>query len=141
MNKWEFQFRSGKKYGLWYSSETYFCIQQYEIGGNFQEIILKDLPIQNSASTVKKSVANMDCFSDLRFLQKMPKILLRYITSSSGKIIKVDQFQTWMHEFHFLGGFQLLDLIIKELKSHMTCYNSMPLIGWNYSIQTWEQIL
>ena len=27
------------------------------------------------------------------------------------------------------GGFQLLDLIIKELKSHMTCYNSMPLIG------------
>ena len=28
-----------------------------------------------------------------------------------------------------LGGFQLLDLIITELKSHMTCYNSMPLIG------------
>ena len=28
----------------------------------------------------------------------------------------------------YLGGFQLLDLIIKELKSHMTCYNSMPLI-------------
>ena len=27
------------------------------------------------------------------------------------------------------GGFQLLDLIITELKSHMTCYNSMPLIG------------
>ena len=26
-------------------------------------------------------------------------------------------------------GFQLLDLIITELKSHMTCYNSMPLIG------------
>ena len=39
------------------------------------------------------------------------------------------------------GGFQLLDLIITELKSHMTCYNSMPLIGWNYSIQTGEQIL
>ena len=29
------------------------------------------------------------------------------------------------------GGFQLLDLIIMELKSHMTCYNSMSLIGWN----------
>ena len=29
----------------------------------------------------------------------------------------------------YLGGFQLLDLIIKELKSHMTCYNLMPLIG------------
>ena len=27
------------------------------------------------------------------------------------------------------GGFQLLDLIITELKSHMTWYNSMPLIG------------
>ena len=26
------------------------------------------------------------------------------------------------------GGFQLLDLITTELKSHMTCYNSMPLI-------------
>ena len=41
-----------------------------------------------------------------------------------------------------LGGFQLLDLIITELKSHMTCYNSKPLIiGWNNSIQTGEQIL
>ena len=28
-----------------------------------------------------------------------------------------------------LGGFQLLDLIITELKSHMTCYYSMPLIS------------
>ena len=27
------------------------------------------------------------------------------------------------------GGFQLLDLILRELKSHMICYNSMPLIG------------
>ena len=27
------------------------------------------------------------------------------------------------------GGFQLLDLIITDLKSHMTCYNSMLLIG------------
>ena len=32
------------------------------------------------------------------------------------------------------GGFQLLDLIIPELKSHTSCYDSMPLIGW-------EQIL
>ena len=30
-----------------------------------------------------------------------------------------------------LGGFQLLNLIITELKSHMNCYNSMPLIGLN----------
>ena len=40
-----------------------------------------------------------------------------------------------------LGGFQLLDLITTELKSHMTFYNSMPLTGLNYSIQTREQIL
>ena len=39
------------------------------------------------------------------------------------------------------GGFQLLDLIVMEIKSHMTCYNSMPLTGWNYSIQTGEQIM
>ena len=45
------------------------------------------------------------------------------------------------YQFIVYGGFQLLDLIITELKSHMTCYNSMPLIGWNYSIQTGEQIL
>ena len=39
------------------------------------------------------------------------------------------------------GGFQLLDLPITKLKSHMTSYNSMPLIGWNNSIQTGGQIL
>ena len=38
-------------------------------------------------------------------------------------------------------GFQLVDLIITELKNHMTCYKFSPLIGWNYSIQTGEQIL
>ena len=26
-------------------------------------------------------------------------------------------------QVHTMGGFQLLDLIITELKSHMTCYN------------------
>ena len=39
------------------------------------------------------------------------------------------------------GGFQLLDLIITKLKSHVICYNSKPLVGWNNSIQTGEQIL
>jgi uncharacterized protein with PQ loop repeat len=46
--------------------------------------------------------------------------------------------------WRFLGNqgcFQLEDLIIIELKDHMTCYNSMPLIGWNYSIQPGVQIL
>ena len=28
-----------------------------------------------------------------------------------------------------LGGFPLVDWIITELKNHMNCYNSMPLIG------------
>ena len=31
--------------------------------------------------------------------------------------------------YNDIGGFQLLDLIITELKSHKTCYDSMPLIG------------
>ena len=35
----------------------------------------------------------------------------------------------WTMVLRHLRGFQLLDLIITELKSHMTCYNSMPLIG------------
>ena len=41
--------------------------------------------------------------------------------------------------WRFLGNqgcFQLEDLIITELKDHMICYNSMPLIGCNYSFQT-----
>ena len=29
----------------------------------------------------------------------------------------------------YKGGFHLLDLIIPEIKSHMICYNPMPLIG------------
>ena len=40
-----------------------------------------------------------------------------------------------------LGGFHLVDLVIPELKSHMICYNSMPLIGSHYNIQTGEPIL
>ena len=40
-----------------------------------------------------------------------------------------------------LGVFHLVDLVIPELTSHMTCYNSIPLIGWNYSIQSGDQIL
>ena len=39
-----------------------------------------------------------------------------------------------------IGGFQLLDLILTELKSHMPRYNSMLLIDYN-TIQTAEQIL
>ena len=31
-------------------------------------------------------------------------------------------------EYSDIGDFQLVDLIIKELKGHMICYNSMPLI-------------
>ena len=38
------------------------------------------------------------------------------------------------------GGFHLVALVIRELKSHMICQNSSPIIGWNYSIQTGDQI-
>ena len=30
---------------------------------------------------------------------------------------------------------------ISRVINHMTCYKSSALIGWNYSIQTGEQIL
>jgi hypothetical protein len=33
------------------------------------------------------------------------------------------------------GGFQLLDFIIMELKSHITCQNSRSLIGGNFICQ------
>ena len=39
------------------------------------------------------------------------------------------------------GGFQLEFVSISRVINHMTCYNSSALIGWNYSIQTGEQIL
>ena len=42
-------------------------------------------------------------------------------------------------ELNLQRGFSVTTyLFITELKSHMTCYNSMLLIGWNYSIQTVE---
>ena len=45
-----------------------------------------------------------------------------------------DHFKNKLEELIFSiqpqqGSFQLLDLIIPELKSHMTYYNPMPLIG------------
>ena len=39
------------------------------------------------------------------------------------------------------GGFQLEDFNTSSVKNYMTCYDSIPLIGWNYSIQTGKQIL
>ena len=39
------------------------------------------------------------------------------------------QFQVLFKNLIHQGGFQSLDLIIMELKSHMTCCSSMPLIG------------
>ena len=39
------------------------------------------------------------------------------------------------------GGFQLEFESISGVINHMTCYNSSALIGWNYSIQSGEQIL
>ena len=42
---------------------------------------------------------------------------------------------------HAHGGFQLEFASISWVINHMTCYNLSALIGWNYSIQTGEQIL
>ena len=58
----------------------------------------------------------------------MYEIVIRVICSMQKQ--KNVIFQTmWNVKLIHLGDFQLLDLIIMELKSHMTCYNSMPLIG------------
>ena len=40
-----------------------------------------------------------------------------------------------------IDGFQLEFVSIGQVINHKTCYNSSSLIGWNYSIQTGEQIL
>ena len=44
------------------------------------------------------------------------------------------------------GGCHLQDSSIsygisRVIISHVICYKFIPLIGWNYSIQTWEQIV
>ena len=39
-------------------------------------------------------------------------------------------FEKKKNEFKKKGGFQLLDLIITELKSHMTCYNPMQCLSF-----------
>ena len=39
------------------------------------------------------------------------------------------------------GCFQLKFVSVSQVINHMTCYISSALIGWNYSIQTEEQIL
>ena len=79
------------------------------------------------------------------------KNAIRYVWLVKFKVILIHQTKFLVNHLHaFLqdqtglahhGSFQLLDLIMMELKSHMTCYNSMPLIGWFYSIQTGGQIL
>ena len=49
--------------------------------------------------------------------------ILNFIDTLIRRIKKRDK------ERRAIGGFQLLDLIITELKSHMTCHNSMLFIG------------
>ena len=44
-------------------------------------------------------------------------------------------------KYAYYGGFQLEFVSISRFINHMTSYNSSALIGWNYSIQTGEQIL
>ena len=49
--------------------------------------------------------------------------------SANVQEILDEQLKYDLQNLAYYGGFQLLDLSIKELKRHMTCYNSMPLIG------------
>ena len=42
---------------------------------------------------------------------------------------------------HYMGGFQLEFVSISQVINHMTCYIFSALNGWNYSVQTGEQIL
>ena len=54
----------------------------------------------------------------------IPSYLIATVHSSAQSVYAT---QVQLHLCY--GGFQLLDLIITELKSHMTCYHTMPLIG------------
>ena len=59
-----------------------------------------------------------------------------------GVIIYVGLGLNIMTRFGWIqGGFQLKFVSISHVVNHMTCYNLGALIGWNYSIQTREQIL
>ena len=65
----------------------------------------------------------------------------KLLTTYYFSVLSLQVVQTPTKVWRGIGGFQLVDLIITELKNHMTCFDSMPLIGWNYSIQTGEPIL
>ena len=75
------------------------------------------------------------------------KIASKWIENGKGGLISKGIFNlvpssrksNYSRLFHNLEGFQLLDLIITELKSHMIYYDPMPLIGWNNSIQTGDK--
>ena len=88
-------------------------------------------PISPNSDTLQYTTINQPRYTKMPKMSRSPSI-----EENSISYVTVQHKKTQAQ-----GGFQLLDLIITELKSHMTCYNSMPLIGWNYSIKTGEQIL
>ena len=56
---------------------------------------------------------------------KINSVHIGWWINANGKLIMVNP-KIYLGD---KGCFQLLDLIIMELKNHMTCYNLMPLIG------------
>ena len=86
------------------------------------QLLVKDCPIGLRSQTADGSLPiHLACqySSDPTLL-----VNLLYYDKSVVNFERGDGF-TPLH----LGGFQLLYLIITELKSHMTCYNSTLLIG------------
>ena len=55
-------------------------------------------------------------------------IILRPYTNSNRALDKVTLFEVHTLENNN-GDFHFVDLIIRELKSHMTCQNSIPIVG------------
>ena len=58
------------------------------------------------------------------FLQKI--VYFRVNRSEKGGEKSGSGINDYVTSLFDQGGFQLLDLIIRELKSHMICYNPMP---------------
>ena len=62
-------------------------------------------------------------------VEELPLEAREMLKAVRGDSIFLKLDTVWKDLQQHIGCFQLLVLIITELKSHMTCYNSMPLIG------------
>ena len=87
--------------------------------------IPKDLELfENEFAFVVSMVCTIARFVTFAMATIVHRAFYRLVKRLPGRaIIEI------IYPYMVSGGFQLLDLIITKLKSHMTCYNSMPLIG------------